>query len=167
MPLLIRRIAQADVVAGFRSGERSVDLYLKRYARLNEDKGFSANFVAVEDGAVVGFVTVVGVSIPQVLIADLAPGLPRYDAPVLLLAQMGVQVERQGSGVGKALMRKVYEEAQAHSVRGCVGVVTDALPGAVAFYEKHRFKTIEPPSGEGRPTRMFRPLLDIREDVLR
>jgi GNAT superfamily N-acetyltransferase len=77
--------------------------------------------------------------------------LPGYPLPVLRLARLGVDTRAQGLGIGKALLRHVLQLAVEQRDRlGCVDVVTDAKPDAVAFYE-----------GLG-----FEPLANVREGLL-
>jgi GNAT superfamily N-acetyltransferase len=66
----------------------------------------------------------------------------------------------RGRGVGSLLLRAVLQLAiQMADDLGCVGVVVDAKPGAVAFYEKLGFLALEVVAGElgdrPRPQPMF------------
>jgi GNAT superfamily N-acetyltransferase len=57
--------------------------------------------------------------------------------PVQRLARLGVDKRAQGEGIGTALLRHVLQLAVEQRDRvGCVGVVTDAKPGAETFYEQ-------------------------------
>jgi len=50
---------------------------------------------------------------------------------------------------------------------GCVGVIVDAKPAAVAFYTKHGFTAVEVVEGQSgmrpAPTPMFLPIRAIRD----
>ncbi len=102
-------------------------------------------YVAVAHDRPIGFATVAA---SQIEIADLPPGnassLPHYPLPVLRLARMAVHEAAQGHGVGKLLLRYVFQVAHdmAESV-GCVGVVVDAKPGATGFYAKLGFRVLK------------------------
>jgi GNAT superfamily N-acetyltransferase len=85
--------------------------------------------------------------------------------PVVRLARLGVDQRVQGHGIGKVLLRHVLSVAvdQRDSV-GCVGVVTDAKPDAIAFYENLGFERLAV-IGEGLlhgdPTPMFVPIESV------
>lgn len=68
----------------------------------------------------------------------------------------------RGSGIGRQLLRHVLTIALAQrDTMGCVGVVTDAKPNAISFYEQLGFIVLEGVrEGQlhGDPTPMF---LDI------
>jgi GNAT superfamily N-acetyltransferase len=89
--------------------------------------------------------------------------MPAYPLPILRLARLGVDRTAQGSGIGRMLLRHVFELAVSQrDALGCVGVVTDAKPDAVAYYEKLGFVPLEgvrEGSLHGGPTPMF---LDVQ-----
>lgn len=85
-----------------------------------------------------GFATVAPSSIERASVpsARLRERLPSYPLPVLRLARLGVDTRAQGLDIGRALLRHVFGPALEQRDRlGCVGVVTDAKPDAVTFYE--------------------------------
>ena len=91
--------------------------------------------------------------------ARLRKRLPAYPLPLLRLARLGVDRRVQGLGIGKALLRHVLSLAveQRHRI-GCVGVVTDAKPEAVSFYQGLGFVPVEgvrEGSLHGEPLPMF------------
>ena len=79
---------------------------------------------------------------------------------MLRLARLGVDRPAQGQGLGVELLRFVLRLAVGMADDyGCVGVIVDAKPDAVAFYAKYGF--VEVDAVEGRsdarpaPTPMF------------
>jgi GNAT superfamily N-acetyltransferase len=120
--------------------------------------------VAVEGGKILGFVTVAAA---EVEIAGLPisrrKGLPSYPLPALRIARLAVDSRAQGRGVGAELLKQALMLAKrtAEAV-GCVGVLVDAKPGAVAFYERYGFEPVTAVLGglEERPvpTTLFLPL---------
>ncbi|MEZ4405095.1 MAG: GNAT family N-acetyltransferase [Polyangiales bacterium] len=162
MGIEVRRLRQSDVVGGFRSGEPRLDGYLKRYAKENDAARRSATWLALEEGRVAGFLTVVPGSVRSALLTGTLPDLPGYPAPVLLLARMATDKRWKGRGVGTRLLRTTYEAALAQAdAFGCVGVFVDAKPDAVAFYAKLGFATVEPPATPEASTGMFMPLREV------
>ena len=63
--------------------------------------------------------------------------------PVLRLARLGVDRRAQGLGVGRALRHVLSLALNQRDSLGCIGVVTDAKPEAVAFYARYGFERIE------------------------
>ena len=105
--------------------------------------------MAIDAGAIVGFVTVAASPIEvDDLASSLRRGLPRYPLPVLRVARLAADVTAQGRGVGRALLRFAFELALAlRDDFGCVGVVVDAKDEARAFYEKLGFVPLEVDQG--------------------
>jgi len=75
--------------------------------------------------------------------------LPQYPLPVLRLARLAVDRSAQGKGVGGALLRAVFVLAREMAGRvGCVGVVVDAKPEAIGFYERYGFTKLDVHQGQ-------------------
>lgn len=166
----LRQLREGDDRTRFSCGQPDLDRFFQRYAGQNQFKHHvGVTWVAVDDQGdedrIVGFATV---SASQIEAADLPPGqrkrLPRYPLPVLRLARLAVDESAQGRRVGLRLLRAVLVLARhmAGDV-GCVGVVVDAKPDAISFYEKFGFEAlddvIEGELGDRpRPTPMFLPM---------
>jgi len=118
-------------------------------------------YVATAEGRILGFATVAGSSVERYRLPPprLRRRLPDYPLPVLRLARLGVDTQARGLGIGRALLARVLRLAiEQRDDVGCIGVVTDAKPNAIAFYERHGFRPLEGVR-EGRlhgdPTPMF------------
>lgn len=112
-----------------------------RYGRWPEKMIAAASHVASPISIAISSTTRGRATLPN---ARLRKRLPTYPLPVLRLARLGVDVRAQGLGIGKALLRHVLSLALEQRDRlGCVGVVTDAKPDAVAFYESLGFQALE------------------------
>lgn len=163
--LEIRLLRREDDRGGFTCGDPALDRFFQHYAGQNQFKlHLAATWVAVRDVDILGYATVAGASLERRSLPDakLRKRLPDDPLPVLRLARLGVDRRAQGLGIGKALVRHVLRLAlaQRDSV-GCVGVVTDAKPDAVAFYDGLGFTRLEGVREgvlHGDPTPMF---LDI------
>lgn len=166
----VRALRPDDDRSKFRSGQPDLDRFFHRYAGQNQFRHhIGITYVAVDDKAeqqpIVGFATV---SASQIEVTDLPPGqrkrLPQYPLPVLRLARLAVDEGAQGQGVGLHLLRAVFILArQMADEVGCVGVVVDAKPEAIGFYERFGFEVIadlvEGEIGDRpKPTPMFLPL---------
>ena len=135
----IRLLARDDDRAGFSCGQSDIDRFFEHYAGQNQFKlHLAVTYVAVLERCIVGFATVAASSLEREAVpsARQRRRLPSYPLPVLRLARVGVDLRAQGLGIGKGLLRHVFGLAIEQRDRlGCVGVVTDAKPEAVSFYE--------------------------------
>ncbi len=155
----------ADDRSSFESGNIELDRFFRRFAGQNHFRHhLGATYVAVDGDQILGFATVAA---GHVEIEDLPKTkrkmLSHCPLPILRLARLAADQQAQGRGVGKLLLCAVFEIARdlAESI-GCVGVVVDAKPNAVAFYERYSSEPFEVIEGalESRPEPlpMFLPL---------
>ncbi len=162
MPITIRPLQTEDDRSDFRSGNIELDRFFQRYAGQNQFKHhIGTTYIAVENDVIVGFATVAA---SQLEIEHLPPQrrrrLPRYPLPVLRLARLATDERAQGNGVGQFLLKAVFVLAQRMSQDfGCIGVVVDAKPEAIGFYQKYGFFELETVQGHlgdrPEPTPMF------------
>ena len=143
----IRALRKEDDRTGFSCGEPDLDRFFQHYAGQNQFKlNLAVTYVAVADDRIVGFATIAVREIEREKVpsARLRKRLPAYPLPVLRLARLGVDQRAQGLGIGKALLRHVFNLAlEQREKLGCVGVVTDAKPEAVGFYGTLGFNALE------------------------
>ena len=152
MTLTVRKLSPDDDRSAFRSGNADLDRFFTRYAGQNQFRHhIGTTYVAVDHlGYIMGFATVAA--------SELAPGampagqrhrLPKYPVPVLRLARLAVDLGAKGQGVGSLLIRAVLALARQMAAEiGCVGLVVDAKPDAVSFYEKLGFLRLDVVAGE-------------------
>ena len=162
MAVTVRKLRPDDDRSSFDSGDPDLDRFFIRFAGQNQFKHYvGTTYVADDGGLILGFATV---SAAQIEIRDLPPAkqgrLPRYPLPVLRLARLAVDSKAQGRGVGLTLLKAVFVLARAMaSDFGCIGVVVDAKPKAVAFYERYGFTALDVVQGQlgdrPEPTPMF------------
>ena len=150
----IRPLSRDDDRSDFSCGQADLDRYFEHYAGQNQFKlHLTVTYVASVEARVVGFATVAASSLERASVPSerLRRRLPGYPLSVLRLGRLGVDTRAQGLGIGKALLHHVLALAVEQRDRlGGVGVVTDAKPDAVRFYE-----------GLG-----FEPLSNVREGLL-
>ena len=143
----IRLLRPDDDRRAFSCGQPDLDRFFHHYAGQNQFKlHLAVTYVVTVEGRLLGFATVTVGSLERRNLpsARMRRRLPSYPLPVLRLARLGVDQRVQGLGVGRALLRHVLSLAlnQRDSL-GCIGVVTDAKPEAVAFYARYGFERIE------------------------
>lgn len=161
----MRRLERGDDRSGFQSGNIELDRFFQLYAGQNQFRHhLGTTYIAFDPEArsaatnLVGFVTVA----PSEIAPPAASQKKRraYPLPVLRVARLAVDSRAQGCGIGGVLLRAVFGLAVKMSEElGCVGVVVDAKPEAVGFYEKLGFMPLEVVSGalgdRPQPTPMF------------
>jgi predicted N-acetyltransferase YhbS len=134
----VRRLRASDATASFACGDAGLDRFLQRHAWQNQDAlGIGVTYVATPGSEIAGYVTLTAGTLERdVVPADPAAAYPRYPLPVVRLARLAVDTRVQGVGIGSALVGFVLRVAWTMREQvGCVGVVVDALPAAVAYYE--------------------------------
>jgi len=163
MTVEIRSLQRSDNRRDFISGDEALDVYFHRYAGQNQFRHhLGVTYVAVEDDRILGFVTVSAGSLDA---EELPSGRrpPPYPVPILRVARLAVDESARGKGLGRALLRFSIELGeQMMAELGCVGLLVDAKSGAVAFYERYGFVSLEVVEGatliRPEPTPMFLPL---------
>jgi GNAT superfamily N-acetyltransferase len=168
MNVQIRVLEPGDDRERFSSGNPNLDRFFHRFAGQNQFRHhIGVTYIAVEGGEILGFVTV---SPSEIEIDDLPierrRRLPRYPLPVLRLARLAVSAQAQGRGIGQALLRFALTLARRTAEEiGCVGVVVDAKPDALAFYLRYGFEPMSTVQGalldRPEPTPMFLPFSAI------
>lgn len=168
MSVTIRRLEPDDDRERFCSGHPDVDRFFHGFAGQNQFRHHvGVTYIAVEDDAILGFVTVSPSEIEiDALPADRRRRLPRYPLPVLRLARLAVAENAQDRGVGQALLRFALTLARRMADEiGCVGVVVDAKPEAQTFYRRYGFELASAVEGllldRPEPIPMFLPLSAI------
>lgn len=106
-----RPIGEGDEVAGFDSGEPSLDDYLRGRALANHVEGASRCFVTCRDGRVVGFYALASAAVERAA----TPGRVRRNmpdpVPVILLSRLAIDAKHQGQGLGAQLLRDAITRA--------------------------------------------------------
>ena len=158
----IRALRASDDRSRFRSGDPDLDRFFVSFAGQNQFKHHvGVTYVAVEGRTILGFATVAPGQVEiEGLPAAARRKLPSYPLPVLRLARLAVDESARRQELGTHLLRFVLRLAiRMAADYGCVGVVVDAKPDAVAFYARHGFVEIEAVEGQSearpQPTPMF------------
>lgn len=94
----------------FDCGEESLNLFLKRFARQNAEKGLGRTFVAVkgDNPKICGYYTLSSNSFGYEIVPD---NLPRYPVPVVHLGRLAVDKSAQGERLGQALLFHAFERS--------------------------------------------------------
>ena len=142
MAVGVRRLRPEDDRSDFRSGNLDLDRFFQKYAGQNQFRHhIGTTYVAVDGGRICGFATVAP---SEIDVERLPPSrrkrLPRCPLPVLRLARLAVDARAQGLGIGSTLLKAVFVLARTMANDyGCAGVVVDAKPEAIAFFQRYGF----------------------------
>jgi GNAT superfamily N-acetyltransferase len=152
-------LADHHDIGDFRSGEASLDDWLKRRARANQVSGASRTYVVCEEERVIGYYALAS----GVVTVESAPGRFRRNMPnpipVAVLARLAVDSDWQGRGIGRALFRDAARRvANAADAIGIRGIVVHAISEeAKKFYLTLGFDT-----SPSEPMMLMVTLSDVR-----
>ncbi len=129
-------LAEQHQVDSFSSGVASLDEWLRRRAKANQQSGATRTFVLCDGGVVVAYYAFASSAVAVAA----TPGKFRRNMPdpipVVVLARLAVDRARQRQGVGRALFqdaaRRVLHAADAIGIRGLL--VHALSEDAVTFY---------------------------------
>ena len=126
--------------SSFDCGEPSLNDFLARFARQNDEKGLGRTYVAVipTSPRIHGYYTIAS---GAVRFEHLPEKLPRYPIPVVHLGRLAIDKIAQGQGLGKALLADALERSLSVAQRlGIYAVEVYALNDAARrFYLKFGF----------------------------
>ncbi len=115
-------------VDDFRSGEPSLDEWLRRRALKNQANGSSRTYVVTEDDAVLGYYCLAAGAIGH---ADAPGNLKRNrpdPIPVIVLGRLAIHEDHHQRGLGTALLRDaILRTLQAAEVAGVAALLVHAL----------------------------------------
>jgi GNAT superfamily N-acetyltransferase len=148
--MLTRLLTPDDDRSKFACGDIELDRFFQRYAGQNQFRHhIGSTYVAVIENQIAGFVTVSpGEVSADAMAATLKKKLPTYPIPVLRIARLAVDRRYQRQGIGKALLRAMFDLAlEVRDRIGCAGIVADAKMNAVSFYRQLGFLPLETAQG--------------------
>lgn len=116
----VRKLSAADSVETFDCRQPALNQFLQRYALVNQQANSAQTYVCSLCGDVVGFYSLaVGSVEPEDAPARITKGLARHPVPVMILARLAVDLDHQGKGLGKALLKDaLLRTAQAADIAG-------------------------------------------------
>lgn len=156
----IEKLGHGHDVAGFNCGSEALNGFLKRYALAGQLANASQTYVAVDDGEVIGYHTlVVGEVQHGAAPGRLKKGLSRHPVPVMVLARLAIATGRQGEGLGKWLLKDaIIRTLQAADIAGIRALVVHAKDEAAKrYYLRFRFA-----EGFDNPLHLYILIKDLR-----
>ncbi len=145
--------------SGFACGEKSLEIYLQRYAKQDAKRRISRVFVAspVESPEqVVGYYTLSAYSFsPDSMPEERRRRLPGYPIPAVMLGRLAIDQGCQRAGLGRILVADALQRVkQASEVMAVYALAVDALhEEAGAYYQQFGFIAFK-----DQPLKLFLPL---------
>lgn len=135
----VRKLAASDGVQSFDCGEPGLNLFLQRFALINQQSHSAQTYVSVLASEVVGFYSLaVGSVEPSAAAPRVIKGVPRHPVPVMILARLAVDRRHQGVGLGRALLKDaLLRTAQAADIAGIRALLVHAKDDAAKAWYMH------------------------------
>lgn len=140
MSLLIEPLTRSHNRKSFDCGDEEVTRFLREKAMQDQDRDLSRTMVLIKDDAIAGYHTLLLSQVCQDEIPNDRPIIKR-NIPVILLGQLGVDINFQGKGLGDILLLDVQARTDEISQKvGIRALMLDARNEALAaWYSKHDF----------------------------
>lgn len=158
--LRIEKLRRDHAIDGFDCGQEALNRFLIRYALQSQQAGASQTYLALADGQVAGYYTLVVGEVdwdeaPQ----RLTKGLAHHPVPIMLLARLAIAVPWQGKGLGAGLLKDaMLRTLQAAEIAGIRAFAVHAKDDRARTFYEH-FDFIPSPTD---PYHLFRLLKDVR-----
>ena len=124
----VRKLAGSDVIESFDCGQTALNQFLQRFALVNQKSNNAQTYVSCHSGSVVGFYSLaVGSVEPSTAAPRVIKGIAQHPVPVMILARLAVDLQHQGAGLGKALLKDaLLRTAQAAGIAGIRALLVHA-----------------------------------------
>lgn len=142
---------------GFDCGDEALNRWFRQVARQHQEKRISSTFVVVAEAASTEVMGFYAISLAELINADLPePYRKRLPEkiPVFRLGRLATARNHQGKRIGEFMLFDAIDRVMrvAQDVGG-VGLVVDAKPSAVTFYQQYGFEPMA-----DHPHHLFLPL---------
>lgn len=109
----VRKLLPADQVGTFDCGSPPLNLFLQRYALVNQKANSAQTYVCCQADMVVGFYSL---AVGSVALEDaprrVTKGLARHPVPVMILTRLAVDMTHQRKGRRQALLNGVLRRTE-------------------------------------------------------
>jgi GNAT superfamily N-acetyltransferase len=124
----VRKLIASDNVDAFDCGQPTLNQFLQRFALTNQKANSAQTYVCCKDSTVVGYYSLaVGSVEPENAAPRVLKGMARHPVPVMILARLAVDLNHQGIGLGRALLKDaLLRTAQAADIAGIRALLVHA-----------------------------------------
>jgi GNAT superfamily N-acetyltransferase len=125
----VRKLAGSDAVESFDCGQPALNQFLQRFALVSQKSNSAMTYVSCHSSLVVGFYRLAVCSVePTAAGPRVIKGIPQHPVPVMILVRLGVDLQHQGAGLGKALLKDaLLRTAQAANIAGIRALLVHAM----------------------------------------
>jgi GNAT superfamily N-acetyltransferase len=140
---LVEKLAAHHLVTEFKCGKNSLDLFIRKYALVNQRADSSQTYIVHHEDVVMGYYSLVFGAVKQedaaVSIREAMPG--NYPVPVMLFARFAVDRNLQGRGIGTSLLKDAFlRTVEASEIGGLAAILVDVIDdNMVTFYRNYGF----------------------------
>lgn len=159
----IEKLTRAHAVESFDCGKEPLNRFRVRYALQSQQAGASQTYVGLVGDELAGYYTLAFGAVEHAAAPErIGKGLARHPIPLMVLARLAVSTNRQGQGVGSAMLKDaVLRTLQAAEIAGFRALAVHAKDDeARAFCERHGF--IPSPTD---PYHLLALLKDVKKDL--
>lgn len=124
----VHKLEARDSVEWFDCGQPALNQFLQRFALVNQRSNSAQTYVSCCFGKVVGFYSLaVGSVEPATAAPRVIKGIAQHPVPVMILARLAVDLQHQGTGLGKALLKDALKRtAHAADIAGIRALLVHA-----------------------------------------
>jgi GNAT superfamily N-acetyltransferase len=140
--LHVEKLSRQHKVEAFDCGVEPLNQFLTRFALMNQAANAAQTYVALDGETIAGFYTLVVGEVEHVSAPErLRKGLSRLPIPIMILARLAVEGNRQGRRLGHWLLKgAIVRSLRVADIAGMRALVVHAKDEkARAFYEKFGF----------------------------
>ena len=137
------KLAKHHQLEAFSCGVESLDHWLKRFARTNQQSDLTTTYLVHRKNRVVGYYSLTAGSVNrQDATLRVAKGAPNHPISVVLLARLAVDESEKGAGLGRALLKDpLVRSASAADIIAVRALLVHALnEEARQFYMRFDFE---------------------------
>lgn len=159
----IESLLPTHEVDAFDCGKEPLNVFLRRFAFVNQHNGSSRTYVTCRAMRVAGYYSLaVGSVMGETAPPRVTKGLARHPVPVMLLTRLAVDLTEQRTGIGKGLQKDaLLRTVQAADIAGIRALLVHAKDEtARAWYPAYDFE-----ASPTDPLHLFLLLKDIRAIV--
>lgn len=132
------------IFKSFDCGDANLNKYIRTHALINDKNNLSKTFVCVNDGVVIGYVTLCSAQVEfEKMPQSYKSSKPRYPVPAIRIARLAVDFKYQGKGYGKQLLAYTFKKiVMASEITGIKVIIVDVKEQSKLFYEKYGFEKL-------------------------
>jgi GNAT superfamily N-acetyltransferase len=106
------KLSKPHRLEAFSCGVESLDLWLKRFARTNQQSDLTTTYVVHRANSVTGYYSLTAGSVNREDATErVARGAPNHPIGIVLLARLAVHESEKGMGLGRALLKDALKRA--------------------------------------------------------